>query len=26
MPGIGQIGGGVTHPPLEAFDAAVRAL
>jgi hypothetical protein len=25
-PGIGQIGGGVTHPPLEAFDLAVEAL
>jgi hypothetical protein len=25
-PGIGQIGGGVTHPPLEAFDFAVAAL
>ena len=25
-PGIGQIGGGVTHPPLEAFDLAVQAL
>ena len=25
-PGIGQIGGGVTHPPLAAFDAAVEAL
>jgi hypothetical protein len=25
-PGIGQIGGGITHPPLEAFDAAVEAL
>jgi len=25
-PGIGQIGGGVTHPPLNAFDEAVRAL
>ena len=25
-PGIGQIGGGVTHPPIEAFDAAVEAL
>jgi hypothetical protein len=25
-PGVGQIGGGVTHPPLEAFDAAVAAL
>jgi hypothetical protein len=25
-PGIGQIGGGVTHPPLEAFDRAVAAL
>src|SRR3954452_9365273 len=25
-PGIGQIGGGVTHPPLEAFDLAVAAL
>lgn len=26
QPGIGQIGGGVTHPPLSAFDAAVEAL
>ena len=26
VPGIGQIGGGVTHPPLVAFDAAVEAL
>jgi hypothetical protein len=25
-PGVGQIGGGVTHPPLQAFDAAVEAL
>src|SRR3954447_25485697 len=25
-PGIGQIGGGVTHPPLAAFDLAVQAL
>jgi hypothetical protein len=25
-PGIGQIGGGVTHPPMEAFAAAVTAL
>ena len=25
-PGIGQIGGGVTHPPLAAFDLAVDAL
>jgi hypothetical protein len=25
-PGVGQIGGGVTHPPLSAFDAAVAAL
>ena len=25
-PGVGQIGGGVTLPPLEAFAAAVRAL
>ena len=25
-PGVGQIGGGVTHPPLEAFDLAVEAL
>jgi hypothetical protein len=25
-PGVGQIGGGVTHPPLEAFDAAVAGL
>ena len=24
QPGIGQIGGGVTHPPLEAFDAGRR--
>jgi hypothetical protein len=26
QPGIGQIGGGITHPPLNAFDAAVEAL
>jgi hypothetical protein len=26
QPGVGQIGGGVTHPPLSAFDAAVEAL
>jgi hypothetical protein len=25
-PGVGQIGGGVTLPPLEAFDAAVQSL
>jgi hypothetical protein len=25
-PGVGQIGGGVTHPPMEAFQAAVAAL
>jgi Protein of unknown function (DUF1116) len=25
-PGIGQIGGGVTHPPITAFDLAVDAL
>ena len=25
-PGIGQIGGGVTHPPLQAFEEAVEAL
>ncbi len=25
-PGVGQIGGGITHPPMEAFRAAVRAL
>jgi hypothetical protein len=25
-PGIGQIGGGVTHPPLNAFDEAFEAL
>ena len=25
-PGVGQIGGGVTLPPLEAFDSAVSAL
>lgn len=25
-PGIGQIGGGVTHPPRQAFEAAVEAL
>lgn len=25
-PGIGQIGGGVTHPPMAAFEAAVEAL
>jgi hypothetical protein len=26
QPGIGQIGGGITHPPLVAFDEAVEAL
>lgn len=26
QPGIGQIGGGITHPPLQAFDLAVQAL
>jgi hypothetical protein len=26
QPGIGQIGGGITHPPLNAFDEAVEAL
>jgi hypothetical protein len=26
QPGIGQIGGGVTHPPLVAFDLAIEAL
>src|SRR3954451_19926657 len=26
MPGVGQIGGGVTHPPINAFDEAVEAL
>ena len=26
QPGVGQIGGGVTHPPLQAFDLAVEAL
>src|SRR5690349_9826319 len=26
LPGIGQIGGGITHPPLQAFDLAVAAL
>jgi hypothetical protein len=26
QPGIGQIGGGITHPPLAAFDLAVQAL
>ena len=26
QPGVGQIGGGITHPPLEAFDLAVEAL
>lgn len=26
QPGIGQIGGGVTHPPLQVFDFAVQAL
>ena len=26
QPGVGQIGGGVTHPPLVAFDLAVEAL
>ena len=25
-PGVGQIGGGITHPPLQAFDLAVQAL
>jgi len=25
-PGVGQIGGGITHPPLAAFDEAVEAL
>jgi hypothetical protein len=25
-PGVGQIGGGITHPPLNAFDEAVEAL
>lgn len=25
-PGIGMIGAGITHPPAEAFDAAVKAL
>jgi hypothetical protein len=25
-PGVGQIGGGVTHPPLSAFDQAIEAL
>jgi hypothetical protein len=25
-PGVGQIGGGITHPPMGAFHAAVRAL
>jgi hypothetical protein len=25
-PGVGQIGGGVTHPPLNAFDEALEAL
>jgi hypothetical protein len=25
-PGVGQIGGGVTHPPFEAFEAAIAAL
>ncbi|MEA2462177.1 MAG: hypothetical protein QOH90_2354 [Actinomycetota bacterium] len=25
-PGVGQIGGGVTHPPMEAFVAALEAL
>jgi hypothetical protein len=25
-PGVGQIGGGVTHPPLQAFDLAIEAL
>jgi hypothetical protein len=25
-PGVGQIGGGITHPPMEAFRAAVAAL
>jgi hypothetical protein len=26
QPGIGQIGGGITHPPMQAFVAAVEAL
>jgi hypothetical protein len=26
QPGVGQIGGGITHPPLVAFDEAVEAL
>lgn len=26
QPGVGQIGGGVTHPPMEAFIAAINAL
>lgn len=26
LPGIGQIGGGITHPPMAAFEAAVAAL
>lgn len=25
-PGVGQIGGGITHPPMAAFEAAVAAL
>jgi hypothetical protein len=25
-PGVGQVGGGITHPPLNAFDEAVEAL
>jgi Protein of unknown function (DUF1116) len=25
-PGVGQIGGGVTHPPFEAFEAAIEEL
>jgi hypothetical protein len=25
-PGVGQIGGGVTHPPMQAFELAVEAL
>lgn len=25
-PGVGQIGGGITHPPMAAFEAAVTAL
>ena len=26
QPGVGQIGGGVTHPPMQAFELAVEAL